>query len=140
VPRSLTLPYRPDAGRVARRFVRGWAADVDGDGTIDMLCLITSELVTNGFMHGDAPLVITVSRDAGTVTIEVADSDPNLEDVQLRIPDESRPGGRGLRIVASLAERWGARPYGPGKIVWATLVLQPAEGVTQSRTADSGSI
>jgi hypothetical protein len=34
--------------------------------------------------------------------------------------DQPHPGGRGLRIVASLAKRWGTRRFRSGKKVWAT--------------------
>ncbi|MFD5968242.1 hypothetical protein ACFW5W_08940 [Streptomyces sp. NPDC058783] len=36
-------------------------------------------------------------------------------------PDDESTGGRGLLLVAALAERWGRHPRagGPGKTVWA---------------------
>lgn len=127
MPRTLALPYHADAGSVARGFVRGWAADFNGHGSVDDLCLVANELVTNAFMHGEAPLGVTLSRSEGEVTIEVADGDPNLEDVQMRTPDESRSGGRGLLVVESLAQKWGVRSAGSGKIVWATVALHAPE-------------
>ncbi|MER7400491.1 ATP-binding protein [Streptomyces sp. NPDC000151] len=38
-------------------------------------------------------------------------------------PDSHAPGGRGLLLVATLAERWGVSArLGPGKAVWAELL------------------
>jgi hypothetical protein len=36
-------------------------------------------------------------------------------------PDETDEHGRGLQIVAALADRWGTRPTERGKAVWCVL-------------------
>ena len=33
--------------------------------------------------------------------------------------------GRGLQLIASLAERWGTRALAHGKSVWCTVALTP---------------
>ncbi|MFF9867299.1 ATP-binding protein [Streptomyces sp. NPDC013953] len=69
---------------------------------------------------------LTVDR---TVRIEVTDT--RGENVPLLSADPSPDGesGRGLLLVAALADRWGCSPRaggGPGKTVWAECTPYPA--------------
>ncbi|MGW5249088.1 ATP-binding SpoIIE family protein phosphatase [Streptomyces sp. NPDC004129] len=82
--------------------------------------LIVSELVTNALRYGRAPVRLRLIRQ-DTLTCEVSDGTntaPHLR--RARIFDE---GGRGLFIVAQLAERWGTRQRSQGKTIWAELRL-----------------
>ncbi|MFF2958382.1 ATP-binding protein [Streptomyces sp. NPDC057963] len=57
---------------------------------------------------------------ADGVRIEVHDA----SDVQPkeRSPESDKCGGRGLMLVAALADRWGREARcGPGKVMWAEL-------------------
>lgn len=116
----LALPYDGTSAFLARRFVEQFVAERTLDGAAGVLCLIASELVTNAILHGAEPVELTLHCQDGEVTIEVADGDPRINNVRLRAGDQPDPGGRGLRVVASLADRWGARPSLSGKTVWAT--------------------
>ena len=85
--------------------------------------LIVSELVTNAIRHGDGPVQLRLIRD-NVLICEVADASstsPRLR--RARTTDE---GGRGLFLVAQLAQRWGTR-YTPtgGKVIWAEQPLTP---------------
>jgi anti-sigma regulatory factor (Ser/Thr protein kinase) len=82
--------------------------------------VIASELVANAIVHGSAPVVLSVFFQDPDVSVEVSDGDPHTENVQLRSADDPEPGGHGLKIVASFADRWGVRPSPHGKTVWAT--------------------
>jgi len=42
---------------------------------------------------------------------------------RLRHPDDSDERGRGLQVVSQLAQRWGARRAGAGKVVWCELPI-----------------
>ena len=117
--RTLPLPHDRDGSFAARRFVREFAAEHDLDAAAGDECLIASELVANAFRHGGEPMELTLQCDEDEVTIEVADGDPQVDKVRMRAVDQPDAGGRGLRIVASLAKRWGARPFRSGKKVWA---------------------
>ncbi|MGW7512168.1 SpoIIE family protein phosphatase [Streptomyces massasporeus] len=78
--------------------------------------LIVSELVTNALRYGGAPIELRLIRDS-TLICEVSDgssSAPHLR--RARVFDE---GGRGLLLVAQLAERWGSRQTATGKTIWA---------------------
>jgi anti-sigma regulatory factor (Ser/Thr protein kinase) len=131
--RTLPLPHDGKSASVARRFVRQFGAEHDLSET-DVECLIATELVSNAVRHGAEPVELTLQREGVEVTIEVADGDPRFDDVRIRAVDKSRPGGRGLRIVGSLAKRWGTRPFRSGKQVWATTDATETE--TGTETAD----
>ena len=121
VPAVLSLPYDMNGPLLARRFVREVAAGWALDGATSPLCLIASELVTNAIIHGAAPTELMLHRRDGEVTIEVTAGDPRVDDVRLRTVARPASGGRGLHVVASLADRWGTRHSRTGKAVWATV-------------------
>lgn len=88
---------------------------------------VVAELASNAVLHGrvrgrDFRLGLTL-HDDDTLRIEVTDA---RGDRVPRLPDpaaEDAEGGRGLRIVAAYADRWGVREAPAGaKIVWAELV------------------
>lgn len=88
---------------------------------VDDAVLATSELVTNALVHAAAPYRLRVTGDHAEVRIEVHD-DATYEPRKQR-PDPDDEHGRGLQIVAALADRWGTRPTGDGgKAVWCVLV------------------
>ncbi|MFD4246646.1 ATP-binding protein [Streptomyces sp. NPDC058525] len=83
----------------------------------DDMLLCVSELATNALRHGVPPgrgyrVRLLVFEDA-TVRVEVHDSGPGLSRMA-----ERRPAGRGLTIVAALADAWGVLSRAPGKVVW----------------------
>ncbi|SPF06893.1 SpoIIE family protein phosphatase [Streptomyces sp. MA5143a] len=85
--------------------------------------LVVSELVTNAMRYGGAPIELRLIRDR-TLICEVSDASstsPHLR--RARTFDE---GGRGLLLVAQLTDRWGSRPSGAGKTIWAEQALPPA--------------
>ncbi|MFE7898150.1 SpoIIE family protein phosphatase [Streptomyces sp. NPDC057424] len=85
--------------------------------------LIVSELVTNALRYGGAPIELRLIRDS-TLICEVSDGSntaPHLR--RARVFDE---GGRGLLLVAQLAERWGSRQTATGKTIWAEQPLPAA--------------
>ncbi|MEV3971421.1 SpoIIE family protein phosphatase [Streptomyces sp. NPDC050698] len=80
--------------------------------------LVVSELVTNAIRYGRPPIRLRLIRDQ-SLLCEVSDAGgttPHLR--RARAFDE---GGRGLLLVAQLAERWGTRHARQGKTVWAEL-------------------
>jgi anti-sigma regulatory factor (Ser/Thr protein kinase) len=85
------------------------------------IVLAVDELVANVLRHTLSSPAVTVSI-SDEILVEVADgSDAPAE---VRPPNDGRPGGWGLRIVASVADRWGsvANPAG-GKTVWFTVSI-----------------
>ncbi|MFF4603373.1 SpoIIE family protein phosphatase [Streptomyces sp. NPDC001339] len=77
--------------------------------------LILSELVTNSIRYASGPIHVRLIRDTSLIC-EVSDrssTSPHLR--QAATTDE---GGRGLFLIAQLAERWGTRYTSGGKVIW----------------------
>src|SRR6478609_5543591 len=106
-----------DAPRRARRVVEGLIPP--GDTAADDLRLVTSELVTNVIQHtaGGGTLWAIDRRPQGPLHLEISDHDPALPH---RNGTAGARGGRGLKIVDQVCDRWGVRSIaGDGKTVWA---------------------
>jgi anti-sigma regulatory factor (Ser/Thr protein kinase) len=83
--------------------------------------LLVSELVTNAVIHGTGMVRLVVDCSNHCVSVTVSDDDPVAPKVQPeRLMSE---GGRGMRMIESLAGSWGVKPRddGPGKDVWFRL-------------------
>lgn len=96
--------------------------------------LILSELVTNSIRYASGPVQVRLIRDRHLIC-EVADhsiTSPHLR--QAAMTDE---GGRGLFLVAQLAERWGTRYTSDGKVIWTEQPL-PEEPPVRVVADDSG--
>jgi serine/threonine-protein kinase RsbW len=117
---TITIPGTTRAARVARDYVREILQP--GVAALGDLVLCVSELVTNAVVH-------TKSGVRGYVTIQVTETE---KEIRLDVTDDggtsSVPhlarvgaGGRGLRILDSIATTWGVRPAEPGTTVWCTL-------------------
>ncbi|MEV6958919.1 ATP-binding protein [Streptomyces sp. NPDC051207] len=84
----------------------------------DDVLLCVSELTTNALVHGVPPgrrFLLRMRHDGHGVRVEVHDSGDGVP----RIADRADEGGRGLLLVAALADRWGVGARSPGKVVWA---------------------
>ncbi|MFB7294015.1 SpoIIE family protein phosphatase, partial [Actinacidiphila glaucinigra] len=85
--------------------------------------LVVSELVTNAVRYGSDPVQLRLIRDR-TLICEVSDGSSTSPHMRhARTTDE---GGRGLFLIAQVAERWGARYGRGGKTVWSEQPLRPA--------------
>ncbi|MCH5671208.1 SpoIIE family protein phosphatase/ATP-binding protein [Streptomyces gilvus] len=82
--------------------------------------LVLSELVTNAIRYGADPIQVRVLFDR-TLICEVFDSSSTSP--HLRYAAMTDEGGRGLFLVAQLAERWGTRYTPEGKVIWAEQPL-----------------
>jgi anti-sigma regulatory factor (Ser/Thr protein kinase) len=119
-----TFPAEPGAVRTARSVVRGqllaWGLDVLSDVT----ALLVSELVTNSLRYATGPIGVRLVRPSGpldALLVEVSDPLPDPPRERAAQPDDET--GRGLRLVADSARRWGTRPGETGKTVWFELAL-----------------
>lgn len=104
------LPDDPTAAREARRHVRdqlaAWAL---GDELQMATELIISELVGNVIRHATGPIHMRLLR-SDSLICEVTDG--SLSTPHIRHPSFTDEGGRGLQLVAAMAQRWGARHRG----------------------------
>jgi anti-sigma regulatory factor (Ser/Thr protein kinase) len=122
-----TLPHTPAAPALARRYLVSRAAAWPA-GLLDIVVLLTSELVTNAVLHGLGPVQLMLIEDGNLVTVEVSDGEAGPLPMAPRRPADVDSHGRGLLVVDHLADRWGcrARRTAPGKTVWFELRRSPA--------------
>lgn len=110
------IASEPRSVGAARDFVTatldGWEAPRHVLGTATLL---VSELVTNAVLHGRPPIELRLRRTATELVIEVFDGATFLPRKRRPEPDDEH--GRGLQLVATLADRWGTRPLQEGKAV-----------------------
>ncbi|MCC3654179.1 ATP-binding protein [Streptomyces sp. S07_1.15] len=110
-----------------RKALAGWGlAALEESAT-----LVLSELLTNAGRHAR----VSPGRQIETryvpelpsgLRIEVHDASPVRPEPC--VPDADACGGRGLLLVAALADAWGIGDRdGPGKVVWAHLSLPPGD-------------
>jgi len=93
----------------------------------DAAALVTSELAANAARHGGGTtspeILIRLYRAGPAAVIEVGDHDPSGLPRPSRMPGPDDERGRGLLVVAALAEQIGWHWDGGWKIVWATVRL-----------------
>ena len=87
--------------------------------------LLTSELVTNALVHTDHDAVLTATLGPRRLRVEVRDFVGRRPKLRVPIADDGT-NGRGLVLVQSLADAWGVRALGVGKVVWFELDGGPA--------------
>lgn len=124
----LRLPALPACVGRARRFARMVLELSEAEpGPIAEVEVIASELMTNVVVHDDWDLepfaLVVLARKGAMLRLEVHDSYAYMG--ELKTPDETSEDGRGLTIVAELAERWGMDETPDGKCVWAELTAWP---------------
>jgi anti-sigma regulatory factor (Ser/Thr protein kinase) len=153
--REFTMRFTstPRGARLARRLVshrlndwgHPYASPVN-----ESLTLITAELSTNAVRHGHVPgrdFHVQLTLAEGTFRIEVTDTRAEKQPLTTPpAPDPTSESGRGLHLVAALADDWGVAPRlaAPGKTVWAELRLptggRPHTHPAAPRPADSASV
>jgi anti-sigma regulatory factor (Ser/Thr protein kinase) len=130
-----TFPAELDAARAARHVVHDTLAAWRLPASVsEVAVLLVSELVTNSLRYASGPIGVRLmvhagggAEGGGSVTeraallVEISDSLPDPPTERPAGPDDE--GGRGLRLVAASALRWGTRRGKTGKTVWFELPL-----------------
>jgi PAS domain S-box-containing protein len=106
--------------REVRRGVVDRCHDWGWHDRADEVELLVSELVTNAVVHVGGTVLVTVTASDRQLTVSVADTSVHAPSVGTA--DLFDTSGRGLGIVAELADEWGVDPSGPGKSVWFSMV------------------
>lgn len=132
---ALPLAAAGIAPSQARRFVIERLAAWQLSAWEASATLIVSELVTNALLHARTDMVVSLSRLETAVLLEVTDNSAQLP-TQRRYSLHAGTG-RGLNLVARLAQDWGVRAEGNGKTVWALLSATDPEEVLDELDLDS---
>ncbi|MVO90467.1 ATP-binding protein [Streptomyces sp. p1417] len=125
----------PRGARLARHLVLhrldAWGVPYGCD-TSDAAALLVAELAANAVTHGRVPgrdieVCLTVDTYAGVLRIDVSDARGERRPegaAGVAVPPGTAEGGRGLLLVAALADRWAVLDRLPvGKTVRAELDL-----------------
>jgi anti-sigma regulatory factor (Ser/Thr protein kinase) len=96
--------------------------------------LVVSELVTNAVRYAQSKISLRLVLEGG-LFCEVLDD--SAAPPRLREAGQDDERGRGLQVVSQVAQRWGTRRTGTGKVVWCELTLPPAH---QPGAAPPGSV
>ena len=120
---SVTYPGTPASVPEVRRLVRAFFAV---SPRINDLELISAELATNAIRHtpSGAPngtFTVTIQREPGRARLEVRDLGTGAWSSDLNDGDEMADHGRGLGVVAALADEAGRDEVGHGQVVWAVV-------------------
>ena len=119
---SRSFPEAATSVPRARQFVAESLAAVVPEVS-ETAALLVSELATNAVVHAESEFAVTVVYPAtsGRVRVEVADRD-GTQPAPIRPPPHV-PHGRGLLLVATLADAWGVHEVRrrAGKSIWFEL-------------------
>ncbi len=118
------LEPQPTTPGLVRRMVRRTLDDWGISSCTDMAELLGSELATNAVRYASRPIELRLMR-TDVLLCEIKDDDHHLP--VLRSASETDEFGRGLKLVSSLARRWGANRTSDGKVVWFDLALPHGE-------------
>ncbi|WP_103514682.1 ATP-binding protein [Streptomyces sp. SM10] len=129
---TMRFSSTPRGARLARRLagerIDAWGIAYGSD-THDAVTLTVAELSANAVRHGHVSgrdFRLRLSAEDTAIRIEVTDTRGERLPTLPERPPLVQDGGRGLLLVAALADRWGwyPSPDGPGKTVWAVLGVQ----------------
>jgi serine/threonine-protein kinase RsbW len=125
---SMRLAFHGASVRAARDRIRGALRDRCPDALLDDARLVVSELVANSLRYArpldDHTIRIGWSIRADVLRLTVTDGGSTTSAPSPRRPGEMATGGRGLKIVQTIAERWGVDRKGSSTTVWAELTLR----------------
>lgn len=104
----------------ARRLVRARLAAWELSELRDTVVLLTSELVANVLIHTTSAPQLSVTRSGAGVRVTIFDDSPVVP--AQRRQSQQATTGRGVRLLAELADDWGWALDGEGgKSVWFTV-------------------
>ena len=121
--KQLELSPRTSGVADARHAVTDWCECWRLTHLTDAVELLVSELVTNAVVHGLGAVRVLADFDGTRIRVEVHDHDPIPPRPHVTAATELDEHGRGLQLVAMLADRWGSTRTFDGKMVWIELAV-----------------
>jgi len=95
--------------------------------------LVVSELVTNAVRYAQSKISLRLVFEGG-LFCEVLDDSAALPRLRHAAEDDER--GRGLLVVSQMAQRWGTRRTGAGKVVWCELAVPASKASGRASPAE----
>jgi anti-sigma regulatory factor (Ser/Thr protein kinase) len=97
----------------------------------DDVQLLLTELITNVIIHARTDFEVRLKASGAGVRVEVVDGNPTMPAAGTLAPGAL--SGRGLTLVQSVANRWGAQHRkGDGKTVWFEVVPGEVESAPEA--------
>jgi anti-sigma regulatory factor (Ser/Thr protein kinase) len=136
----VVVPHHPRGAGQARSRLAAEIGRVVRPELLADVVSVAAELVGNAVRHA-TPLpggvirvawLVRLTADTQTVEVRVTDGGASTEP-RVRTHDSDSTDGRGLSIVAALAERWGFERDGLGQCVWARIT-HPSRGRAAATT------
>lgn len=115
---TLSIELDPDPRSVgrARDVLRDAMARGRAGHLVDAAAVALSEVVTNALVHAGGAMQVHLWVTTDAVRVEVEDSSTHMPSMRHYAPTAGT--GRGLQLVSSLVDRWGAAERSAGKVVW----------------------
>jgi anti-sigma regulatory factor (Ser/Thr protein kinase) len=137
---SRVLSVRPESVGEARHTVIGLPLP---QTTRDVLALLASELMTNCVLHAgltaDDVVKLRVSESPGCIRLAIHDGGGGFAAAPRPEPEPTLVvGGRGLTIVAELADDWGIDIDADGCTVWCELEVEDEPMVSADHDVRKG--
>jgi len=118
----MTLPGVPESLREARALVR---RQLGVGPAAEAAALCVSELVTNAIVYTRSglpggTLAVSLQQVPDGIIVRVRDAGSRVAPV-LADPEPGAEHGRGLLIVAAVADEWGTEPAITGRSTWCRI-------------------
>jgi len=119
MPDTVLLVHDARAPQRARRWITQLCHEWGCEELSDLASLMVTELVTNVYLHAGTDCLIQAAYAQPTLSVAVSDEDAT--EVSPGTPSDTSESGRGLAIIAALADAWGSKRNGETKQVWFDL-------------------
>ena len=133
-PLAWLLPFARSAPLLGRNLIRASHCPAHLAGVDDALLLV-SELVTNAYLHGAAPIRLSARCVRTAVIFTIFDGGACQTSMIATMAAPNAQSGRGLALLEALSTDWGIHTHPLGKSVWFVLDSQepfaPATHVNQ---------
>jgi anti-sigma regulatory factor (Ser/Thr protein kinase) len=115
-PLRLKIPHRTQEVCRARHWFRGCLRSWHCEGAATAEAVF-AEVAANAVQHGRGPVTVTVQLSRRAVRCDIRDGGWRVPRLLAGWHPELEQG-RGMVIIASLADNWGVRRHLRGKTVW----------------------
>jgi anti-sigma regulatory factor (Ser/Thr protein kinase) len=119
MPDTVRLVHDARAPQRARRWITQLCHEWGCVELSDLASLMVTELVTNVYLHARTDCLVQAAYAKPTLSVAVSDEDDT--EGSAGAASDTAENGRGLAIVAALADAWGTRLNGGTKEVWFDL-------------------